>query len=165
LAHHSNGFQGLRAADLDEIDRQIVQCLQADGRMSITAIAKAVGLSHAGASQRLQRLFNSRVVAIGAVTNPVTHGYGRRCTMLLRTDARAREVAEAAADIPEAYYVVLVTGRLDVLVEFMARDDVHFEKLSRQLRAIDGVIDAEVVPFLDLVKWSYAPEFPPTDAG
>jgi hypothetical protein len=42
---------------------------------------------------------------------------------------------------------------------------VHFEALSRQLRAIDGVIDAEVVPFLDLVKWSYVPEFPPIDAG
>lgn len=158
--HEERGFHGLATANLDELDKQIIECLQRDGRMSISAISRSIGLSHAGTSQRLQRLFATRAVAVGAVTNPTTHGYQRRAALLIRTGADARRVADAIAEIPEAYYVLLVTGRLDILVEFLARDDAHFEELTRRIRTIDGVEDCEAVPVLDLVKWEYSPEFP-----
>ena len=153
------GFQGLSTANLDELDQQIIECLQRDGRMSISAISRSIGLSHAGTSARLQRLFATRVVAVGAVTNPTTHGYLRRATMLIRTGADARHAANSIAEIPEVYYLLLVTGRLDIVVEFIARDDAHFEEITRRIRAVEGVIEAEAVPVLDLVKWEYSPEF------
>jgi len=159
-SRRERGFQGLKTATLDDLDKQIVRCLQRDGRMSISSIAREIGLSHAGTSQRLQRLFNSRIVQIGAFTNPTTHGYWRRATLLVKTDAGARDVADAVAEYSEVYYVLLVTGRLDVVVEFIARDDAHFEDVVRRVRTIPGVVDTEAVPVLDLVKWEYAPEFP-----
>lgn len=154
------GFHGLTDATLDDIDQQIVACLQKDGRMSISAISRTIGLSHAGTSQRLQRLFSSRIVAIGAITNPTTHGFHRRAALLIKTAADARRVAERIAEFPETYYVVIVTGRLDVLVEFIARDDAHFEEMTRRIRGVEGVIDTEAIPFLDIIKWEYSPGFP-----
>ncbi len=157
----TRGFHGLATGTLDELDQRIIECLQDDGRVSISEIARTIGLSHAGTSQRMQRLFSARIVSVGAVTNPTTHGYQRRAALLIRTGAQPRRVADEISEIPEAYYVLLVTGRLDLLVEFIARDDAHFEEIVGRIRAIDGVVEVEAVPALDLVKWEYRPEFPP----
>jgi Lrp/AsnC family transcriptional regulator, regulator for asnA, asnC and gidA len=158
--YRGSAYHGLPVANLDRIDQQIVMLLQDDGRASITSIADEIGLSHAGTRQRLQRLLGTRIVAIGAVTNPATHGYSRQASMILRTGPDSRGVAETIARIPEVYYVVLLTGRVDVLVEFFARDDLHLERLIGDIRRIDGVVDTEVLPFLDTIKWNYAPGFP-----
>jgi Lrp/AsnC family transcriptional regulator for asnA, asnC and gidA len=155
-----SAFHGLPVAQLDRIDQRIVMLLQDDGRASITSIANEIGLSHAGTRQRVQRLLATRTVAVGAVTNPATHGYSRQASMLVRTGPESRAIAEAIAAIPEVYYVVLLTGRLDILVEFFARDDRHLEQIIGDIRRIDGVADTEVLPYLDTIKWKYAPDFP-----
>jgi Lrp/AsnC family transcriptional regulator for asnA, asnC and gidA len=156
-----NGFHGLTVADLDEIDQRIVEQLQADGRAAVTAIAEAIGLSHAATRQRVQRLFESRIVQIAAITSPATHGYQRTAIIGVRTSGDLREVAHAIAAIPEAYYVVISTGSYDVLAEIMCRDDQHMIDLVGQIRAIDGVVSTESFAFLDLVKWEYHPAMVP----
>jgi Lrp/AsnC family transcriptional regulator for asnA, asnC and gidA len=155
-------MHGLAKARLDASDQQIVRCLQEDGRMSIADIARAVGLSHAAVRHRMRRLFDERIVAVGLVTDPGTHGYDRRSTLLVRTGPDPRAVSEEIARIDQVYYVVLATGRVDILVELMARNDRDYEEVIARIRRIPGVVDTESIPFLDLVKWEYRPVF---DAG
>jgi Lrp/AsnC family transcriptional regulator for asnA, asnC and gidA len=160
-----NEFHGLGVdADLDDIDRRIVRHLQEDGRRSVATIAKDLGLSHAGVRQRVQRLLESRIIQIGAITAPATHGYGRLTFIGVRTDHRIREVAAAIAEITEAYYVVICTGPFDVMAEVMCRDETHMLALVERIRAIDGVVETQGFPFLELLKWRYAPGFPDREA-
>lgn len=160
------GFHGLTAAALDALDREIVTCLlNSGGRLSVSAIARQINISRSGTSQRLQRLFESQIVAVGAFTNPVTHGYSRHASILIKVSGGARFVANEVSKITEAYYVALVTGRIDIAVEFIARDDRHFEEIIERIRTIDGVIETEVLPVLDLVKWNYSPEFPDSSSS
>ncbi len=54
---------------IDEISKEIIEQLQEDGRRSYAAIGKAVGLSEAAVRQRVQKLVESRVMQIVAVTD------------------------------------------------------------------------------------------------
>jgi Lrp/AsnC family transcriptional regulator for asnA, asnC and gidA len=160
----SDEFHGLRVADLDEIDRRIVRQLQADGRRSVTRIAQEIGLSHAAARQRVQRLIELEIVRIAAITAPGTHGYGMQAFVGVRTDHRVREVASEIDKIPEAYYVVVCSGSIDIMIEMMCRTPEHLLDLVARVRAIDGVIGSETYTFLELTKWRYAPGFGDADA-
>ena len=63
---------------LDDANRAIIEQLQADGRRSYAAIATAVGLSEAAVRQRVQRLLDSGVMQIVAVTDPLQLGFTRQ---------------------------------------------------------------------------------------
>lgn len=153
-------LHALVPAELDAVDQAIIEALQQDGRASVSNIARRIGLSHAGTSQRLQKLIKAKIVSINAITNPTTHGFNRRTALLVRTGADIRAAAETIAAIEEVYYIALTSGRYDLVVELLARDDVHLEELITEIRNIEGVKRAEALPFLDIVKWAYAPGFP-----
>lgn len=55
---------------LDEMSKAIIEKLQQDGRRSYAGIGKSVGLSEAAVRQRVQRLVDSGVMQIVAVTDP-----------------------------------------------------------------------------------------------
>jgi Lrp/AsnC family transcriptional regulator for asnA, asnC and gidA len=61
------------ASHLDPTDQAIVEHLQRDGRMPYTRLGAAVGLSEAAVRQRVQRLIDSGVMQVVAVT------WRRRC--------------------------------------------------------------------------------------
>ena len=59
------------AVVLDETDKALIEALQHDGRMPYTRLADRVGLSEAAVRQRVQRLIESGVCQIVAVTDPL----------------------------------------------------------------------------------------------
>jgi Lrp/AsnC family transcriptional regulator for asnA, asnC and gidA len=71
---------------LDDTAKAIVQQLQIDGRRSYSEIGKAVGLSEAAVRQRVQKLTDSGVLQVVAVTDPlqmepaVTHVRWLKCS-------------------------------------------------------------------------------------
>src|SRR4029079_18126005 len=63
---------------IDDVSKAIIEQLQQDGRRSYAAIGKAVGLSEAAVRQRVQRLTESGVMQIVAVTDPLQLGFARQ---------------------------------------------------------------------------------------
>ena len=55
---------------LDSLDRKIITRLQRDGRRAYGAIAEEIGLSEAAVRRRVQRLKDSGVMQIVAITDP-----------------------------------------------------------------------------------------------
>src|SRR6202051_1185909 len=108
---------------LDEIAKQIIEQLQEDGRRSYAAIGKAVGLSEAAVRQRVQRLQDSGVIQIVAVTDPLTLGFHRQAMIAIKTDGDLEKVADQLADMDEIDYVVISAGSFDVLAEVVCGDD------------------------------------------
>src|SRR5438046_1903613 len=56
---------------LDDLSKRIIEQLQEDGRRAYATIGKAVGLSEAAVRQRVQRLCESGVIQIVAVSDPL----------------------------------------------------------------------------------------------
>jgi len=141
---------------LDRLTKEIIEQLQEDGRRSYAAIARAVGLSEAATRQRVQRLLDERVVQIAALTDAAAVGFHRLALLGVTTNGDAREVAQLLGEVPEADYVVICSGRYDLLVELVCADDDHLlEVIDRSVRAIPGVATTETFVYLKIVKESY----------
>ena len=142
---------------LDEINKQIIDHLQRDGRMSYATLAKTIGLSEAAVRQRVQRLLDNGLMQIVAVTDPLTLGFARQAMVGLRVTGDLREIADELASIPEVDYVVICAGRYDLLVELVCTDDEHLlDLLNEKVRAIQGVTATDTFMYLKLAKQTYA---------
>jgi Lrp/AsnC family transcriptional regulator, regulator for asnA, asnC and gidA len=142
---------------LDALDRKIINRLQKDGRRAYGAIAEEIGLSEAAVRRRVQRLKDSGVMQIVAITDPLQLGYGREALIGIRVHGDVRVVADKVAAIDEANYVVLTVGSFDIIAEVIAEDDndlVHL--LNDSIRSIPGVTEVETFLYLKLAKQTYA---------
>jgi Lrp/AsnC family transcriptional regulator for asnA, asnC and gidA len=145
-----------RNGHLDEISKAIVEQLQEDGRRSYTEIGKTVGLSEAAVRQRVQKLTDSGVVQIVAVTDPMQLGFFRQAMIGIRVSGDTTIVADRLATLPAVDYVVLTAGSFDVLVEVVCEDDDSLiELLNKEIRLIEGVQSTETFVYLKLRKQLY----------
>ncbi|WP_430640820.1 Lrp/AsnC family transcriptional regulator [Couchioplanes caeruleus] len=149
--------RGVTDQALDSINKQIIEHLQRDGRMSYATLAKTIGLSEAAVRQRVQRLLDHGLMQIVAVTDPLTLGFARQAMVGVKVLGDMRRIADEIAAIPEVDYVVICAGGYDMLVELVCTDDEHLlELLNDKIRAIDGVSATETFMYLKLAKQTYA---------
>ncbi len=142
---------------LDETDKALIEALQQDGRMPYTRLAQRVGLSEAAVRQRVQRLIESGVTQIVAVTDPLMLGFRRMAMVGLTIEGDLRAAADTISSIPEVDYVVIVGGSFDLLLEVVCEDDDHLlALLNDKIRAIPGVRATETFTYLRLYKQTYA---------
>jgi len=142
---------------IDEVDKGLIEALQRDGRLPYTKLGREVGLSEAATRQRVQRLVDSGVMQIVAVTDPLMLGFERMAMVGLKVTGDLREVANTISEIPEIDYVVIVGGSFDLLMEVVCEDDEGLlSLLNDRVRAIPGVIETEVFAYLRLYKQTYA---------
>jgi Lrp/AsnC family transcriptional regulator, regulator for asnA, asnC and gidA len=140
----------------DDISKLIIEQLQEDGRRSYAAIGKAVGLSEAAVRQRVQRLQDSGVMQIVAVTDPLTLGFRRQAMIAIKTDGDLEKVADQLADMDEIDYVVISAGSFDVLAEVVCEDDNQLLEILSRVRAIPYVTSTETFVYLKLRKQTYS---------
>ena len=144
-------------ATLDEVSKAIIEELQADGRRSYAAIGKVVGLSEAAVRQRVQRLVDSGVMQVVAVTDPLELGFARQAMVGVRVNGPMEPVADALADLEEVDYVVITAGSFDLLAEVVCESDEHLlEVISGKIRRISGVVGTETFMYLKLRKQTYS---------
>ena len=114
------------------------------------------GLSEAAVRQRVQRLLDSGVMQIVAVTDPLQLGFRRQAMIGLRTDGDLLAIGDAVAALPEVVYVVTTAGSFDLLCEVVCEDDDHLlDVLTQKLRAMPGVVSTETFVYLKLNKQHY----------
>ena len=141
---------------LDDVSKAIIEQLQADGRRSYAEIGKAVGLSEAAVRQRVQKLTDSGVMQVVAVTDPMQLGFYRQAMIGIRVTGDTTVLAAALSKLPAVDYVVLTAGSFDILVEVVTEnDDDLITLLNKEIRALDGVQSTETFVYLKLVKQQY----------
>jgi Lrp/AsnC family transcriptional regulator, regulator for asnA, asnC and gidA len=141
---------------LDEANRAIIEALQRDGRRAYGAIAEEVGLSEAAVRRRVQRLRETGVIQIVAVTDPLQLGFHRQALVGVRVEGDVRMVATKLADLDDVDYVVMCAGSFDLLVEVVCEDDDHLLRLlNDSIRSIPGVYATESFVYLKLAKQTY----------
>ncbi|HWM15229.1 MAG TPA: Lrp/AsnC family transcriptional regulator [Microbacterium sp.] len=141
---------------IDDVSKAIIELLQEDGRRSYADIGKSVGLSEAAVRQRVQKLTESGVMQIVAVTDPLQLGFFRQAMIGVNVSGDTRMVADALAALSSVDYVVLTAGSFDILAEVVCEsDDDLLALLNSEIRAIDGVRSTETFVYLKLHKQLY----------
>jgi Lrp/AsnC family transcriptional regulator, regulator for asnA, asnC and gidA len=144
------------AVMLDTTAKQIIEQLQQDGRRSYAAIGKAVGLSEAAVRQRVQRLLDTGVMQIVAVTDPLTLGFRRQAMIGIRCEGDLERVAGHLAVLDEIDYVVVTAGSFDLLAEVVCEDDDDLLEILSRVRAVPTVTATETFVYLKLRKQTYS---------
>ncbi|MFD1712845.1 Lrp/AsnC family transcriptional regulator [Amnibacterium flavum] len=156
MAESRSSSAGTRQVTLDAVSKGIIEQLQLDGRRSYADIGKAVGLSEAAVRQRVQKLTESGVMQIVAVTDPMQLGFFRQAMIGIRCSGDTRVVAEQIAALDEVDYVVLTAGNFDILAEIVCEDDDELiSLLNSRVRTLDGVTSTETFVYLKLQKQHY----------
>jgi Lrp/AsnC family transcriptional regulator for asnA, asnC and gidA len=144
-------------AYLDDVAKAIIEELQQDGRRSYAAIGKVVGLSEAAVRQRVQRLIETGVMQVVAVTDPLQLGFARQALVGVKVRGPLEPVADALAELEDVDYVVITAGSFDLLAEVVAESDEHLlEIISDGIRTIPGVEATETFMYLRLRKQTYS---------
>ena len=145
-----------RAMVLDDVSKAIIEQLQTDGRRSYAEIGKAVGLSEAAVRQRVQKLTDSGVMQVVAVTDPMQLGFYRQAMIGIRVSGDTTIVAAELGKLAAVDYIVLTAGSFDILVEVVCEnDDDLIALLNKKIRGIDGVASTETFVYLKLLKQFY----------
>jgi len=147
---------GAKAPQIDDVSKAIIEQLQVDGRKSYAEIGKAVGLSEAAVRQRVQKLTESGVMQIVAVTDPMQLGFYRQAMIGVRCTGDTRAVADKLAAMPDVDYVVLTAGTFDILAEVVCENDLDLiTMLNSEIRTLEGVLSTETFVYLKLHKQFY----------
>jgi Lrp/AsnC family transcriptional regulator for asnA, asnC and gidA len=142
---------------LDDTSQAIIAELGADGRRPYAGIGKTVGLSETAVRQRVQRLIESEVLQIVAVTDPHRLGLAREAMIGVKAEGDLAELADALAEMAEVTRVVITAGTFDLLVEVVCEDDERlFGILNDQLRTLPGIVATETFVYLKVRKQASA---------
>lgn len=156
-------------ARLDELDRKILEQLQADGRMSNQELSEQIGLSPSPCLRRLRNLESEGVIrSYVALVDPEAVGLGVTAFVRIRLDQqddRHLGLFEAAvAEFPEVMECYLMTGEADYQLRVQVGSLGEFEDFLRhKLTKIPGV--AQVTTSFALRPVVYKTALPVRGAG
>jgi Lrp/AsnC family transcriptional regulator for asnA, asnC and gidA len=143
--------------NLDEIDRYIIDVLRQDGRTAFAKIAQHLRVSPGMIRVRYNRLVELGILKVAAITNPLRMGYKTMAMVGIRTDGnRMLEVAEKVASFEEVIYLIVVSGRFDILAEVVVKDHADLLRfITERLYSVEGVRESESFMHLKIAKEIY----------
>jgi DNA-binding Lrp family transcriptional regulator len=141
---------------LDDLDWQLLEQLQRDGRASYARLAQRVGLSQAATRARVLRLMDSGTVHVTGLVDSSALGVREGAGLGLRVRGPARVVAKQVAELPGVHYVLTGFGRFDVIVGADAASRRALVDTIELVRAVPDVLELEAWQHLAIVKESYA---------
>ncbi len=142
---------------LDSIDQHIIEAMRKDGREAFAQIAEQLNVSPGMIRQRYNRLVELGYLKVVAVTNPLMMGMRTMALIGIRTDGRKMlQVAENVAKIKEVVYLVVVSGRYDIMAEVFCKDDEDMLRfLTEKLAKVDGIRETETFMHMKIMKEIY----------
>ncbi len=126
-----DGSKNLRPEpDLDEVDRKIVDELQANGRITNAELAERVGVAASTCIARVRSLVTRRIITgFTASVDPRAMGLGLEVliSVTVRSGARQRiaEMSDALRTLPEVMQLFFLGGVEDFIIHLAARDSDH----------------------------------------
>ena len=145
------------SAVLDDTDRYIIDAMRADGRVAFAQIAQQLDVSPGMIRVRYNRMLKMGLIRVVAITNPLRMGFTTMTMIGIRTEGdKMLEVAQKVAEFEEVIYLIVVSGRYDIMAEVVCRDHADLLRfLTEKLYMVDGVRDAESFMHLKIEKEVY----------
>jgi len=147
--------------ELDRIDRKILTILQREARISMTDLAREVGLSATPVTERVKRLERERVIlGYHARLDPEALGMRILVFVELRLAQKSSEIFDSVkrelAHVPEVLECHLVAGEFDYLIKARSSDMRDYrDLLGRILLKLPMAIESRSYVVMEEIKESY----------
>ncbi|MAX11608.1 MAG: Lrp/AsnC family transcriptional regulator [Dehalococcoidia bacterium] len=124
---------------MDDLDVNIINLLQLDGRASNAKIAREAGVSEGTIRRRLKKLIEDGYLSVIAIPNLDRLGFATTAMIGIQTEpGMSEKVATTISELEQAHYVAVTTGSFDVFV-WVGTDTA--ENLGSFLREQVGIIN------------------------
>jgi len=144
--------------DLDEFDRKIIAVLADDGRITVTDLAKKVGLSKTPCQMRLRRLTDSGVIrGFRAVVDPAKLGLDHVAFAEVKlSDTREQALKDfnmAVRRIPEVEECHMIASSFDYLLKVRTADIRRYRMvLGEKISSLPHVASTSTFVAMEAVK-------------
>ena len=123
---------------MDETARQILRILQTDCSMSVSDVARKVGLSASPCWKRINRLNNEGIIIRRiARLNPEMLGYGITAYVSIKTGEHStewlKEFSDIITEMPEVMEFHRMAGDVDYMLKVMVTDIQAFDQFYKRL--------------------------------
>ena len=129
----------------DDHDRLLISLLRQDGRAPVSKLAEIMGVSRGTVQTRLDRLLASG--ALLGFTARVREDYDAsriRAIMMIEVQGRnTSQVIRKLRGLPELAVLHTTSGKWDLIAEIMVEDLAQFDRVLRDVRLVDGVLNSE----------------------
>ena len=143
---------------IDLFDRRIVEALRADGRLSVTELARRVGLSKTPCQVRLRRLVDQGyILGFRAIIDPAKLGLDH----IAFTEVKLSDTREAALEefrravlrIPEVEECHMIASSFDYLLKVRTADIRRYrEVLGERISALPHVANTSTFVAMETIR-------------
>ncbi|MFN3938253.1 MAG: Lrp/AsnC family transcriptional regulator [Gemmobacter sp.] len=144
--------------DLDSFDHAILRHLAADGRISMTELARRVGLTKSPVQARVRRLEQAGVIAgYRAVLDPIRMGQAHVAFVEVRLsdtrEAALQAFNRAVRALPEVEECHMIASRFDYLLKVRTADIQGYRRvLAERISALPHVAGTSTFVAMESVK-------------
>ncbi|WP_433888135.1 Lrp/AsnC family transcriptional regulator [Streptomyces sp. CA-111067] len=127
---------------MEELDRQIVELLVADGRMSYTDLGRATGLSTSAVHQRVRRLEQRGVIrGYAAIVDAEAVGLSLTAFISVKPfdPSSPDDIADRLAEVREIEACHSVAGDENYILKVRVATPSELEHLLARIRSLAGV--------------------------
>ncbi len=129
----------------DHLDRELISLLRNDGRAPLSKLADILNVSRGTVQNRLDRLLNSGT--LHGFTVRVREDYDQgtiRAHMMIEVVGRSTsQVIQKLRGMPELQVLHTTNGAWDLVAEIQTSSLNEFDRVLRDVRMIDGVLNSE----------------------
>ncbi|MEN9289881.1 MAG: hypothetical protein RL317_1504, partial [Pseudomonadota bacterium] len=141
---------------LDDLDRQLIDILSQDARVSNRKIAADLGVTEGTVRGRIKRLQQERLIAFTAITGFSLSNHAKLAFIGVQAEVgKVREVAKEIAELPLVTSVMIAMGQFNVLA-ISVFDELEnlVENASDRILAINGVHHVETSIAVKTLKYN-----------
>ena len=140
--------------EIDRLDREILDILSEDSRLSYREVAKRLGVSHASVSTRIRRLEDEKVIrGYTTVVDPESLGMYPMCVRISAgPGASLSDIGREVAKLSKTYVVLRVSGDCELLALGMCADKQEALEMLSEISEIEEIEKAESHVVLKTLK-------------
>ena len=139
---------------INDIDKQILNIIQQDARISNAEIARQVGLAPSAVLERVRKLEERGIIrGYAAEINAAEVGYGLTAFVAVRTRECCSETDRRLSEIPEVLEVHDVAGEDSYLLKVRVKNTEDLSRLLREkLKNVPNVAATKTTVVLQTIK-------------
>jgi Lrp/AsnC family transcriptional regulator for asnA, asnC and gidA len=152
---------------IDDLDREIFECLREDARMPASEIARRLGhITARAVRNRIDRLVEEGFISITAGAVPERLGFPISADIYIDVEpGEIEHVANKMAELDEVFYVAMTTGDTDISASTVAVSMGALQEfISTKLHTIHGVTKTKTYVLTKILKqscdWPFPEELP-----
>ena len=143
---------------LDKVDRELLNHLQKNARITNAELARRVELSPPGLQKRVRKLEDAGIIdQYATILNPESVGYDMLCfvqiTLVRHKSEFLQNFMHVLQDIPEVLEAYHITGEYDYLLKVVIRNRKHLEEfILETLSPLPGMDKVRTSLVLNKIK-------------